>query len=866
MRGVLVGSDEGVGLKLDNSADVLDDLFAVNALLKLTTFQTSRRDSSNHILQVFVSPDPGSTQMNSMCYLHAFQLRTGLLRIGLLLLSCRQHLRSENLPMHSQNFSLPLAFEVNHGQTAADFSYVARTADAVVWLKSAEARLSWRRRKEDTAAVELKTQHTSLSWSSLSPEAADVTVTLVGANKGANPSPEQELPGKVSCLIGNNPATWAFALPTFGAVRFRNVYPGIDWLCYGNHQQFEYDFIVAPGADPKQIILQLDGATGVRVDSNGDLVISTVRAEIRQHRPTITQDIAGKKRPISGEYFLINAHQVGFRLSSYDSSLPLVIDPTLVYSTYFGSTNQVADLGRGIGLDSAGNIIVVGQTFAVESGVTFVAKLNPTGSQVLHSFLIGGTSGNQTLGVAVNPDGSACVLGLTSSDDFPVTQNAFQSNLKNDTDYFVAKINAAWTGLDFSTYLGSVASSFGPAPDTGGVAMDPQGTVYVVGSTSATDFPVTPGAFQKTLRNDFHDSFLRTDAFVLKLNANGTLGYSTYLGGNGTDRGNSITVDNQGSAYVTGSTLSSDFPLKNPIYRDAQSTTAFVAKLSPNGSDLVYSTLIAGASNGRGIALDAAQNAYLTGVAAGHGLPTTVSSFQSQPSNNGSQDAFLLKLNALGTDIPFATYLGGNGTDQGLAVAADPAGNVAVTGFTGFTGTTRFFPTTNSLQAYAGNLDAFVAKFDSNGDVIYSTYLGGSLNDVGVGIALDKSGNAWVIGETESSNFPIVSPFRGDFRGQDAFIAKISDAMSTTSSPPKLKLFNSFGVNSNGNFDMKILTVPLLHYRLESSTDLRTWELLTLFEADIDGTFRYQDFFDQTSLEQFYRVILNTNFPGGGKM
>ncbi len=396
--------------------------------------------------------------------------------------------------------------------------------------------------------------------------------------------------------------------------------------------------------------------------------------------------------------------------------------------------------------------------------------------------------------------------------------------------------------------------------------MDPQGNVYVVGSTSAPDFPVTPGAFQKTLRNDFHDSFLRTDAFVLKLNADGTLGYSTYLGSNGTDHGNSIAVDKQGSAYVTGSTLSSDFPLKKPIYRDAQGTTAFVTKLSPDGSALVYSTLIDGASNGRGIALDEAQNAYLTGVAGGHGLPTTVSSFQSQPSNNGSQDAFLLKLNAFGSDIPFATYLGGNGTDQGLAVAADPAGNVAVTGFTGFTGTTRFFPTTNSLQAYAGNLDTFVAKFDSTGAVIYSTYLGGSLNEMGVWIALDKSGNVWIVGETESANFPIASPFRGDFRGQDAFIARISDTMSTNSSPSQLKLFNSYGVSSTGNFDMNIQAVPLLHYRLESSTELRTWELLTLFEADINGTFRYQDFFDQTSLEQFYRVILNTNFPGGGKM
>ncbi len=177
---------------------------------------------------------------------------------------------------------------------------------------------------------------------------------------------------------------------------------------------------------------------------------------------------AGKKRLIDGEYFLISAHQVGFRFSSYDLSLPLVIDPTLVYSTYFGSTNEVADLGRGIGLDSAGNIIVVGQTFAVGSGVTFVAKLNPTGSQVLHSFLIGGTSGNQTLGVAVNADGSACVLGLTSSDDFPVTQNAFQSNLKNETDYFVAKINAAWTGLDFSTYLARIFHKPGDRVPAGG--------------------------------------------------------------------------------------------------------------------------------------------------------------------------------------------------------------------------------------------------------------------------------------------------------------------------------------------------------------------------------------------------------------
>ncbi|MEO8427768.1 MAG: SBBP repeat-containing protein [Verrucomicrobiota bacterium] len=761
--------------------------------------------------------------------------------------------------------SLPLSFEVNQGQADADFKFLAWTPEALVLLKSTEARFSLRHPNSFSDGTSAGGAKPSNSRPIMPRQGTQVSLTLIGADSSASANPEQELPGKVSYFIGNDPAKWHPAVPTFARVRFRQVYPGIDWLCYGNRQHLEYDFLIAPGADPSQIALRFEGVNKIEIDTMGDLVIRAAGGEIRQHKPNIFQDIAGEKHFVEGGYFLINDHQVGFRLAPYEPTHSLVIDPTLVYSTFFGSSNAVADLGKGIGLDAAGNIFVAGETSVSAGGAAFLVKLNPAGNQILHSILIGGTSGNQTFGLAVNPDGSSSLVGLTSSADFPTTTNAVQPGLKDITDYFVVKVNAAWDALVFSTYLGSVASSFGPAPDTGGVAMDPQGNVYVVGSTSATDFPVTIGAFQSKLRNDFNDDFLRTDAFVTKLNSDGSMAYSTYLGSNGEDRGNSIAVDALGSAYVTGNTPSADFPLKNPIFGDTFTTTAFVTKLSPDGSDLLYSTFIPGVSDGRAIALDASGNAYLTGVAGG-GLPTTVGAFQPQPSNNGSQDAFLLKLNSDGSAISYATYLGGNGADQGMAVAADSAGNAAVTGFTGFTGTTRFFPTTNSLQNYAGNLDVFVAKFDPNGNVIYSTYLGGSQSDVGLGIALGTNANVYVVGETESADFPTVSPFRGDYRDQDAFIARISDATPTNRPPQQFKLFNSFGFIQNGSFDMHILTVPLFHYRLEYSTNLRTWDLLTLFQADVDGTFHYGDIFASAFPQKFYRVIVNTNFSGVGKM
>jgi hypothetical protein len=685
---------------------------------------------------------------------------------------------------------LPLHFEANRGQAHEDVRFLARAPGFSSYLTAAEAVLSL-----------------------AGPNPLVLRMAIVDANPKPLVSGLEELTGKVNYFIGKDPTKWRTNVPTYAKVHYRSVYPGIDLIYYGNQRQLEYDFVVTPGANPKIIVLGFQGADGLEIDAQGDLVLHIAGGTIRQRKPFIYQEIDGARRQIDGAYVLKGANQVGFQVAAYDAGRPLVIDPVLFYSTYLGGSGDEGFNNHGIAVDATGNAYVAGLTRSADFPTTlgafqpasggggldaFVTKLNPTGSGLVYSTYLGGSADDGANGVAIDAAGQAYVTGFTQSPNFPTTPGAFDTTLNGGSDAFVTKLNAAGNGLVYSTYLGGSGSD-----DNGqGVTIDALGSAYVTGHTDSTNFPTTPGAFQPAFGGP------NIDAFVTKLNPLGTgLVYSTYLGGNAEDNAFGIAVDSLGNAYVTGVTLSNNFPTTPGAFQTTFTgggRDAFVTKLNPVGTGLVYSTYLAGSGEDQAldIALNTLGSAYVTGNTASSNFPTTPGAFQAALA--GSSDAFVTALNPAGSGLLYSTYLGGSGQDSGLGIALDIPGNAFISGYT----TSTNFPTLNAIQAtLAGGFDAFVTKLNLAGTgLVWSTYLGGSGNDFGNGIALDAlpNPNAYVAGSTQSADFPTTpGAFQTASAGSsDAFIAKIVDVVLPP--PPTVGKVTGGGsidvVNGSGTF------------------------------------------------------------------
>jgi beta-propeller repeat-containing protein/HYDIN/CFA65/VesB family protein len=716
---------------------------------------------------------------------------------------------------------LPLAFEPNWGQQKGAAQFLARgdgysislaPTEAVFALSGAATARMGGQTKGATAKAssyflpDLARQYHNSQFPDRNHTAKLLRMKLVGANPAARFAALDPLPGHSNYFVGSDPRGWRANIPNYRRVEVEEVYPGIDLLYYGSQRQLEYDFVIRPGHDPRNIQLEFGGAGQLRVDAQGDLVLGRQDQRLRFLKPVVYQQADGTspseavpaKNLIASRFVILGKNRVGFRLGDYDRNKDLVIDPTLSYSTFLGGANK--DIGSGIAVDGSGSAYVAGETCSPNfptvgplpasasqnAGVNcdaFVTKFDPSGATLVYSTFLGGSHGDSAAGIAVDIGGNAYVTGLTSSTDFPTTAGAFQTVYGGgNSDVFVTKLNAAGSALIYSTYIGGNDSENGA-----GIAVDSSGNANVAGQTCSANYPVA-NAFQPLYAGN-------CDAFISKLNAAGSgLVYSTYVGGTQPDAAYAIAVDSLGAAFITGATCSDagDFPLKNSLEDENAGPPdfpcdAFVAKTGPDGV-LAYSTFLGdtGQDAGYGITVDSQGFAYITGFTASQNFLITQGALDTTCGTDGTcnpdsgghprADAFVTKLSVEGSALVYSTFLGGSNVDIGYGIAVDINGNAYVTGATQSTD----FPMANPEQAAFGGgpRDAFVTKLNAAGSgLIFSSYLGGADDDAGNGIAVDSNHNMYVTGSTSSNNFPTTAgAFQPANAGSgDAFVTKIAN-------------------------------------------------------------------------------------------
>lgn len=593
---------------------------------------------------------------------------------------------------------LPVSFEINQGQTNDAVKFLSRGRHFSLFLTPNDAVLRLKGARDQSAVVRLQT---------------------VGGNRHPHMFGEKTLATTSNYFIGNDPTKWHTNVPNYGSVRVESVYQGVDLVYHGNRRQMEYDFVVAPKANPGRIRLAFQGVQSTRIGEHGELILHTKSGDLVQPPPLVYQELNGQRQVIDGRYALLAKNEIGFTIGQYDRNRQLTIDPVLLYSTYLGDSD----------LDEAGEI-------------------------------------------AVDGSGNVYVAGFTGSTTFPgVDGSSLQPSNGGDWDMFLTKINPTGTAIIYSTYIGGNGGNEYPQA----MALDSSNNVYLTGGTNSTDFPGASGSsIQSTFAGGWRDSF------AMKINSSGSaIVYSTYLGGSDDDLGFGIAVDGSGNAYVTGPTASSTFPgVSGSSIESTNTSGGFLTKINAAGTAIVYSTFIEGATV---VAVDGSGNAILAGGTASTSLPgISGSSIQSSYGGGGS-DACVLKINAAGTAIVWSTYLGGSGTDYVDGIGMDGSGNIYVAGNTdssSFPGVSG-----GSIQSSnAGDLDAFVTKMNSSGTTIaYSTFVGGNdLDFVSVGgLAVDSSGNAYVAGGTLSTTFNGVSGSSiqsSNAGGADGFIIKINAA------------------------------------------------------------------------------------------
>lgn len=620
--------------------------------------------------------------------------------------------------------SLPLFFFPNTGQADVPVQYIVQTPD-----------LSARFRR-DSAIF-----HT---------QGHQIGVRFVGVDGGVSISGQDPLQAKINFFLGQG--EWKTDVPSYSKIVYRNLYRGIDMTYGGTGRQLKSEFLVAAGANPG--LIRLEYSEPVSIDAQGYLLAGPDFAEAA---PEIYQNIDGARVRVEGRYRLLDTHTVGFEIGTYDTSILLVIDPTISYCTYLGG-NSLTGI-TGVAVDTSSNLYITGWTEAInfpiagavqasnQGGVdVIVAKLNSAGTALIYATYIGGKSDDKGAAIAVDNLGQAYVTGSTSSTNFPLVLSN-RASLGGSTAAFVLKLNATGNTLLYSGYLGGTTYEVGTA-----IAVDALSNAYIAGDTQSANFPK-----QSPIQPIFGGG---TDAFITKLSSSGAILFSTFLGGAGNEHAGGIAVDALGDIYVAGGTSSTNFPVVSPLQSTIGGTQdAFVTKIAYTGT-VAFSTYLGGSGGlpeqANAIALDSSGNAYIAGVTTSANFPVTAGAFQRTLA--GFQSAFLTKMTTNGQALAYSTYLGGASYDWASGVAVNGAGNAYVAGYT----SSQNFPQASAVQAtFNGLYDAFISEMNFAGNgLVFSSFYGGSGSDAVNAIALDTNANIFVGGQTSSTDLHLATPIQ----------------------------------------------------------------------------------------------------------
>ncbi|MDP4114805.1 MAG: SBBP repeat-containing protein [Bacteroidota bacterium] len=691
-------------------------------------------------------------------------------------------------------------FIQNTGQWPSEVKYLAKVGGMNAWITNSGVVYDYykinRNYSQQQSPKLTPDKQSELEQSNTSIKGHIVKMQLVDVNVNAVCTGDNRQEGYYNYFLGNDQTKWAGNVPLYGNVAVNEIYPKINVKYYFDGNNIRYDYIVKPGADISRLKMKFEGQESVRVNESGELVIKTSLGEVTNGKLYSYQNDNGKEKEVFCKFAQDTDGSVNLAINDYDKTKDLIIDP-LIYSTFIGGSND--EWGSSISTDAIGNAYITGSTISTDYPTTagayqttigssydiFVTKINPTGSALVYSTFIGGSGSDAGASILTDANSNVYVTGSTKSSNYPTTTGALQTTFGGGQDVFVTKLTPEGSGLIFSTFIGGSLSDYSTA-----MAMDTGGNIYLTGQTVSANYPITPGAYQTTLSGGYTSG----DAFITKLNPSGSaLIFSTFIGGSSLEKSASIAVDTYGNSYITGLTLSSDYPTTPGAFQTTSgggtyATDVFVTKLNSGGSALVYSTYIGRDKDegGRSIAIDAGGNAFITGYTTSPNYPTTPGAFQTTL-NGYLTDAFVTELNASGSTLVYSTLIGGNNEEYANSIFVDAGGSVYIAGST----RSENYPITPGANqtTFGGSVDVFVTKLNTTGSsLVYSTYIGGSDGDGGASIVIDNNGNAFITGNTLSTNYPVTSGvFQAAYRGGsdygDAFITKLHLANLLLTSP-----------------------------------------------------------------------------------
>ena len=668
---------------------------------------------------------------------------------------------------------VPLYFIPNKGQVNAKALFYAKTPAYTLWMTKEGLVFDSIKRVEDKSKKE-KTKLPYPDTTDSTKHLRDVSSLLfVNANKNPEVVAIDMTKHQANYFIGNDKKKWRKNIATSKAVLYKEVYKNIDLKVYGVNSEIEYDWIVRPGGDPKDIQFEYKNVKNTTIDKDGNLVVKTEFGELTHKRPVSFQLNDKKKVPVHSSFACLQNEIYKFTIGKYNPNVTLYIDPLiLAYSTYFGGNSS--DFLEDIEVSDSGHFYITGKSnstdlpinfsfgYNPQSNYLYVVKFTPDGQNILYSTFFGGSGDEFSYDLAIDSSDCAYITGYTDSSNFPTSVSAYQSQKNNSLDAFITKLSASGNTLSYSTYLG------GGLIDSGkGIAADNNGSAYVAGTTESIDFP-TYNAFDSSYNGGLRD------VFITKIAPDGSsLQYSTYVGGNLIDGPSSIAIDNLGSAYITGDTTSNNFPVQNAT----QSTFAggnsdsFVTKVAPDGMSLIFSSYLGGSSEdfGNDISVDSNGFPYIIGTTYSSDFPVN-NNFSGW--SGGDTDCFITKISNTGNTLIYSTFLGGSLPDHGRNIKVDNIGSVYITGYTN----SSDFPTSDPYQNNLnGTVDCFIAKISFNGSntiLNFSTYFGGSAQELPTGMTIDNNNSIYIAGTNSSSDLPLQSPYINTY--QENFISKFN--------------------------------------------------------------------------------------------